>query len=466
MVSEARKNKLRRQQKEKKMSKVTRIIYSDGLNQGKYEQLKEIAKRLGTVRQEVWHRYGAVQGVGLKHRQIRDDWLAQGRKFNVPARLWKETLRDSMANIEAYREACKVEVRRKVWKRGKDETERKRLFTILKKDQWLADAFLHRQMRLSCKHGQSKVKKQIVLDSDCYSTFELGGRAWLKVISLKRGQRVAIPLNTNVQPTGTLRLLLREGRVEVHYTIEEVITKDCGNQTLGLDKGYSEVYVDSEGERYGEGLGADLSQESDYQKTKYQRRHKLKAIARKKSPKRKNIEKNNLSRKKLNRRKRKHRQRIRDKIYKATHQVVDKAQTIVTEDLSVPIKGRSYGKDQNRRLSGWVTGLMAEALQTVSRRRGSTLFIVNAAYTSQVDARHGLLLGERQGEKFYCFDGVVLDADENAARNILARHSDGEIHRYLPYTQVKTILLRRTERVKERLGLLNQGSSYVQLSCI
>ncbi len=122
-----------------KMSKVTRIIYSDGLNQGKYEQLKEIAKRLGTVRQEVWHRYGAVQGVGLKHRQIRDDWLAQGRTFNVPSRLWKETLRDSKANIEAYREACKVEVRRKVWKRGKDETERKRLSTILKKDQWLAE---------------------------------------------------------------------------------------------------------------------------------------------------------------------------------------------------------------------------------------------------------------------------------------------------------------------------------------
>ncbi len=179
-----------------KMSKVTRIIYSDGLNQG---------KRLGTVRQEVWHRYGAVQGVGLKHHQIRDDWLAQGRTFNVPSRLWKETLRDSMVNIEAYREACKVEVRRKVWKRGKDETERKRLFTILKKDQWLTDAFLHRQMRLSCKHGQSKVNHQIVLDSDCYSTFELGGRA------SSEGSGVAIPLNTNVQPTGTLRLLRERG---------------------------------------------------------------------------------------------------------------------------------------------------------------------------------------------------------------------------------------------------------------
>ncbi len=445
-----------------KMSKVTRIIYSDGLNQGKYEQLKEIAKRLGTVRQEVWHRYGAVQGVGLKHRQIRDDWLAQGRKFNVPARLWKETLRDSMVNIEAYREACKVEVRRKVWKRVKDETERKRLFTILKTDKWLADAFLHRQMRLFCKHGQSKVNKQIVLDSDCYNTFELGGRAWLKVQSLKRGKRIAIPLNTTVQPRGTIRLLLRDGRVAVHYTIEEVLTKDCGTQTVGLDQGYSEVYVDSDGERYGEGLGDDLSQASDYLKRKYQGRNKLRAIARKNPHKRKNIEKNNLGRKKLNRRKRKQHQRIRAKIYQATPKVVDKAQTIVAEDLSVPIKGRSYGKNQNRRLSTWVKGKMAEALETVSRRRGSTLVVVNAAYTSQMDARHGILLGDRQGEKFYCFDGVVLDADENAARNILARYEDEEIHSFLPHTQVKTILLRRTERVKERLGLLNQGSSYVQ----
>ena len=88
---------------------------------------------------------------------------------------------------------------------------------------------------------------------------------------------------------------------------------------------------------------------------------------------------------------------------------------------------------------------------------------VKPAYTSQMDARHGTLLGDRQGDRFYCFDGVVLQADLNAARNILARRDDNEIHRYTPYPKVKAILLGRTELVKKRLGLLNLGSSYVQL---
>ncbi|HIE30546.1 TPA: hypothetical protein EYP66_25085 [Candidatus Poribacteria bacterium] len=46
-----------------------------------------IARRLGKIRKEVWHRYGSISGVGLTHREIRDRWLAEGRKFDVPARL-------------------------------------------------------------------------------------------------------------------------------------------------------------------------------------------------------------------------------------------------------------------------------------------------------------------------------------------------------------------------------------------
>ena len=83
--------------------------------------------------------------------------------------------------------------------------------------------------------------------------------------------------------------------------------------------------------------------------------------------------------------------------------------------------------------------------------------LVNAAYTSQVDSRNGTLTGRRVGDRFYCEDGEVLQADENAARNVLARLCDPEIDRWTPYKQVGAILLARTERL--RLGLLNQDSS-------
>ena len=67
--------------------KVTRIATSKNLNPGKYASLEEQARRLGTVRSEVWQRYGSVGGVNLLDRTIRDEWLAQDRTFPVSANL-------------------------------------------------------------------------------------------------------------------------------------------------------------------------------------------------------------------------------------------------------------------------------------------------------------------------------------------------------------------------------------------
>jgi IS605 OrfB family transposase len=221
-------------------------------------------------------------------------------------------------------------------------------------------------------------------------------------------------------------------------------------------RGYTEVFVDSDGERHGVGLGQDLAAESDYLKVKYQRRNKLKAIANKKPHKRKKILRCNLGRKKLDRRARRFKARVRDKVFQAAHTVVDKAKTIAAEDLSSLFGKKSAWKHVNRRLNAWTKGVMAEAIESVSQRRGSALCLVNAAYTSQIDSTTGLLLGARQGDRFYRANGDVVDADTNAARNILARLYDNEIHLYMPHQQVKAILASRTG---QRLGLLNQDTS-------
>jgi transposase len=311
-------------------------------------------------------------------------------------------------------------------------------------------------MRKHFKHGQTSVANQIVLDVQGYKAFEMSGRVWIEVTRLVPRKRIAIPLKATVAPTGTIRLILRNDRVEVHYAVEEAgstVTRPGGDEVVGVDKGYTEVFTDSEGQAHGEGLGELLSQESDALKAKYQRRNKLRSIAKKKPHKAAKIKAHNLGRKKLDRRKRRHQRRVRDKVYKATHAIGDKAETVAAEALTTPIKGKSSGKNQNRRLSGWVKGLRAEALQQLTRRRGSALALVNAAYTSQIDSRHGLPLGERHGDRFYCFDGVVLDADCNAARNILARLTDPDIGLYTPYKQVKAILLERLRLAQPRLQL-------------
>jgi IS605 OrfB family transposase len=324
-------------------------------------------------------------------------------------------------------------------------------------------------MRQHWKHGRNQTRNQIVVRSDNYKTFQLGGHTWLKIPGLEKGKRIPIPLNTNIEPSGTLRLILSDGTVAVHYTIDIAESKNCGNVTVGIDKGYTEVFMDSDGVEYGKGLGKILTQKSDQLKHKYQKRNKLKAIANKKPHKKQNIIENNLGRKKLNRQANKTKSQVQDIIYQATHQLVDKAKFIAAEDLTSPIASKRFGKNVTRRLSAWTKGVIATALDTVSRRRGSSVILVNSAYTSQMDSRYGILLGKRSGDSFSrqkfflnfclenCHDGVVLQADKNAARNVLARLHDPEIDRWMPFQQVKSILLQRTER--QRLGLLNPDSS-------
>jgi IS605 OrfB family transposase len=437
---------------------VTRILKSKNLNRGKYKQLSIQAKRLGQVRSEVWHSFGSITGVSIKSdRSIRDKWLKEKRRFKVSANAWKETLRDAFGNIKANREAAKEKVRKILYKQISDEKIRIAHYKELKSDSWTSNNYLRRLMRKHWKRGHNYTHNQILVRSDNYTTFQKGGHAWLKIPSLQKGKRITIPLNTRVEPTGTLRLILKEGQIEVHYAIDIEETKTCGQAILGIDKGYTEVFVDSDGEHYGEGLGSLLTKHSDKLKKKYQTRNKLKAILTKKPHQKKNIIKNNLGRQKLNRQNRKIQDKIQDKICQATHKLVDKASIIAAEDLNSPIASRKLGKNVTRRLSAWTKGVIANALDTVSRRRGSSVILVNSAYTSQMDSRYGVLMGKRKGDSFHCFDGVVLQADENAARNVLARLHDSEIDQRMPYQKVKSILLERTERL--RLGLLNQDSS-------
>ena len=49
---------------------------------------------------------------------------------------------------------------------------------------------------------------------------------------------------------------------------------------------------------------------------------------------------------------------------------------------------------------------------------GKKVETVNPAFTSQQDCRTGKKTGTRKGCRYYCKDGVVFDADWNAALNI------------------------------------------------
>lgn len=457
------------------MALVTRIAVSEGLTGAKFAKLQTMAELCGKIRKDAWRRYGSISAVGRTSRAIRDqDWLAGdclGADTGLPARVWKATLQDTLDDIGACRAAAIKAVVTNICGRKDDDDERKRRVRALKDGTWTDDSLLRRLMRREWKHGKTSVSNQIVFDCQCYATFDLDGRMWIKVTSLVPRKLLAIPLKYGQPIEGTIRLILRDdGEVEIHHAVVEAeacASRPCGDKELGLDKGYSEVFTDNDGERHGEGLGAILSGDSDHLKTVWASRHKLasladKAEAKGNHAKAQRIRRNNLGKVKLKRRKMRHRGIVRTHVFTAAHSVLDKAGSVVVEDLSKPIRGLDRGRNTNRRLSGWPKGLIQEAVEATSRRRRASLDQINAAYTSQWLPCCSTF-GKRNGDAIYCTCcGAVYDADTVAAGNILDRKHDQGIGRYTSYRQVRVILedrARQAAHQRSRLRLPSQNSS-------
>src|ERR1700716_1854780 len=112
-------------------------------------------------------------------------------------------------------------------------------------------------MRQRWRRGHNHTSNQIIIRSDNVRTFTLtdGGEVWLAIPGLTPRTSVVVPPATTVAPAGTLRVILRGGRVEVHYQVEDTAVRSahrpCGAATVGVDKGYSEVLVDTDGDHHG-----------------------------------------------------------------------------------------------------------------------------------------------------------------------------------------------------------------------
>ena len=435
----------------------TRTYYSKSLDNKTYSELKLIAKKLGILRKIIWHQFSS-NPKKLNDREIRDQWLnAKNNETNfypkiidqIPARLWKETLRDTIGTINAYFEAGFKEVIKTLYKKH-GKTKAKELIKFLKAD-YKSNNELHRLVRKLIPKGVSKADNIICLDEGCY-TFE---QDILLVTGLRKRKMLSIPLTTKYRPKGNFKIILKEDNrceLRVNFKYQTKVQTEKPYEAIGVDKGYTEVFTDSTGERHGNDFGKLLTKKSDFLKEKYKNRNKLYAIMKKaneKGDKKKanNIKKNNLGNKKLNRQKEKANIELKEIIYKAAKTLAQKAKIIAIEDLTFKTKSTKF-KNVNRRLSSWIKSTIDEAISKYCFIYGTKLVYVNADYTSQGDSRYNCaLVGKRIGNSFIGFDEVVLDADINAALNILARLYDQEISLYTPPEKVKEILIKRANAV-------------------
>lgn len=431
--------------------KVTRILQAHVP-----PELAAICKTIGFVRADIWRRYGAMGTVGKSNQDIRAE-IAAARLYSdlpVDGTIRNETTKNIIDDVLMYKAAAKVKVRQAIHVRTKDNTEQKRLYALLRDDEWQADNFLRRQMRKHFRHGRSKVANQFIVRSDKQTMNLVDGRLAITIrIAKKHGKGITLVSTSsgkNVDLTGrNLRVIVRDGYTEIHYAAEKEDGRECGDKILGIDKGYTEAFTDSDGQAHGKNFGTVLTEYSDKAAATNRQRNKLHALEKShreagRIAKADRIKKNNLGRKKMDSRREATQDRLRTIAYQAAHSIVDKASVVVSEDLTLPIGKKQQWKQFNRRMSSWAKGVLADSLKSVCTQRKADHTSVNSAYTSQMDSTTGLLKGKRVGDKFYRENGDVLQADHNAALNVLARLSDREISRFTPYMEVRRILLARS----------------------
>ena len=431
--------------------KVTRTLRADVP-----PALAGVCKVMGFVRADIWRRFGALGNVGKNANAIRKDISAAALydSLAVDGTIRAETTKDIVNDILLYKAAAMVKVRQAVAARTQDATERKRMYAALKTSEWLGDNFLHRQMRKHFRHGKSSVANQFVVRSDKHTCAVVEGKL---VVTIKVAQKfgghiklVTTSSGKNVDLTGcNLRIVVKDGLTEIHYAAEKGAGRACGDQVIGIDKGYTEAFTDSDGVAYGLAFGAVLTQYSDATAATGKSRNKLHALEKKHRAagrilKANRIRQCNLGRKKIDTRKERVQKQLRTLAFQAAHRIVDKAAVVASEDLTSPIAAKQQWRRYNRRMGAWAKGVLAEALDSVCEQRKASHVLVCGAYTSQMDSNTGLLQGKRVGDKFYRENGDVLQADHNAALNVLGRLDDPDISRFTPYRDVRRILLARS----------------------
>jgi hypothetical protein len=303
--------------------KVTRTLQADVP-----PALAGVCKAMGFVRADIWRRYGALGTVGKNANAIRKEISAAALYDLLPVdgTIRAETTKDIVNDILLYKAAAMVKVRQAVAARTQNAIERKRMYSALKTNEWLGDNFLHRQVRKHFRHGKSSVANQFVVRSDKHTCAVVEGKL---VVTIKVAQKfgghielVTTSSGKNVDLMGSnLRIVVKDGFTEIHYAADKGDGRACGDQVIGIDKGYTEAFTDSDGVAYGIAFGAVLTQYSDAAALSGQGRNKLHALEKKhraagRIPKANRIRQCNLGCKKIDARKERAQKQLRTLAFK------------------------------------------------------------------------------------------------------------------------------------------------------
>lgn len=199
------------------------------------------------------------------------------------------------------------------------------------------------------------------------------------------------------------RIFIRDNIIMLAYTFRVPCTPKEG-AVLGLDLGCRHFVTTSDGRLIG-----DKKYNARKRKVRYLKRRLQSKGTR-------------SAKRKLKQLRRKERNQTKDFVHCATKFVLKSpVQTFVIEDLK-GIKSKKRHKGAKNRISQIPFAEFKTILTYKAHLLGKQVITVNPQFTSQVDHRNGRRTGERCGRRYYGHDGVVLDADVNAAINIAYKY--------------------------------------------
>lgn len=258
------------------------------------------------------------------------------------------------------------------------------------------------------KHGLS-----MRLDKRLYANFD---RTGISISGAHRGKRarVTFSLYSKVEElfskytTADPLIFLRDNvfYLSVPFNVPEMPVNE--NTCIGVDMGMKRFFVTSEGNCFKDKTYADRRRKVRYNKSKLKARNS-------KSAKRK-----------LKKLKHKEQNMSKDMCYRAANTLIrsTKASVIVMEDLSKIKQATSKTKDgykrkrHNNAISQVPFYKFREILTCKALLSGKEVVTVSPVDTSRINSRTGKKDGIREGCRYRCPDGVVLDADWNASINI------------------------------------------------
>ena len=465
-------------------------------------QVNQIMFLCGIPRSLTYNKLGSLQGWRLDWKKadtiVRT--IMKPDEIGLPGKLWEWSVNDTMKAISAQQEAAKVFLVREIWRKyplslsqqqrwkwiednkGKTkgdelkklkeqaldifppcsiEIARNRLFELLHVDP-TQDKWLHRKFRAQYQRGHTFVRHQIVYQSQGYTCKRINRHCVeLQIQGLERGNKITMMLRCRHIIKGQIRVIRTGlGLLEIHCLRQRTLVLPQGQPTqkLGIDKGYTEGFYTSEKQVIAPGLGELMTKKTERITKTNRNRYRIRAFAQNIAPhdpsRAARILENNLSHKVKSRKLQREKETIKNFIRFDLRRVITSPVEIICEDLTKPIRGNKQAKRINRLLNQWMKGELQTSLEKISLETGSTISVVNPAYTSQVDHLTETLLGRRSGDRFIRYTGDVIQADWNAAINVRLREQDNQITRYMRSSEVEAILVGRTVQYLHSIGYL------------